>query len=163
MLPRAKSLAISVLCGVVVAAACSNQPEGARCDRNNGNDDCESGLVCTPSSQVTYGVQNPQTAGELDFGICCPPQNQGATTFTSSACFPATSAPGGGTGGQGKDSGTQPDAGTSAGGTGTGGTTSTGGTGTGGASSGGSAAGGSPSTGGSPASGGAPADAAAHG
>jgi hypothetical protein len=46
-------------------AGCANQGEGDRCDRRNGNIDCESPLLCL---KVTG-------RGEL----CCPPAGQAST------------------------------------------------------------------------------------
>ncbi len=49
---------------VVLASApfaCSSQGEGQRCNVDNGNDDCEEGLVCTSSREL---------GGNAD--ICCP-------------------------------------------------------------------------------------------
>lgn len=36
------------LWALLVLAACASQAEGERCDRTNGDGDCESGLRCTP-------------------------------------------------------------------------------------------------------------------
>jgi hypothetical protein len=57
-----------------VLPACSNQGEGERCDLqadNNGNDDCNSGLVCT--AKAVLGL-NPKT------DLCCPQDRTQATT-----------------------------------------------------------------------------------
>lgn len=65
-------LSFVVVCGVFVGA-CSNQAEGDRCDSQNGNDDCEDGLVCTPGKNIccpvppnaptTPGCQAPTSPG----------------------------------------------------------------------------------------------------
>lgn len=77
-------VAASVAIGLV--GACSNQPEGARCDYSlgggtpPGTDDCESPLVCTNPAELTWpsvgdaGTQRPGS------GICCPPDRKTATT-----------------------------------------------------------------------------------
>ncbi|HVW26510.1 MAG TPA: hypothetical protein VHC69_14175 [Polyangiaceae bacterium] len=69
------SLILLVL-GVSAASACSNQGEGQRCDKNSGDSDCASGLVCKtiPGSM----------AGSLPESVCCP-LNQSATTTACSA------------------------------------------------------------------------------
>jgi hypothetical protein len=51
---------------------CQGQGEGEQCNRlagNNGNDDCQSGLVCNTSVVSTPG-----------FGRCCPTDRTQATT-----------------------------------------------------------------------------------
>lgn len=42
---------------------CSNQGEGEPCSRNNGNEDCESGLVCTSKERLRSNSD-----------LCCPPE-----------------------------------------------------------------------------------------
>jgi hypothetical protein len=57
-----------------IVGACSNQGEGGVCDvraSNNGNDDCQSGLVCTPIT----GVNGAR---------CCPQDRSTATTVECS-------------------------------------------------------------------------------
>lgn len=51
---------------------CSAQGEGERCDPNNNNEDCASGLTC----QSIEGQTSP---------LCCPPPPQSASV---SACIP---------------------------------------------------------------------------
>jgi hypothetical protein len=58
------------------ANACSNQGEGQRCDKLSGNDDCESGLICTTLTPATTtvatdggGVKAPATYTP---SVCCP-------------------------------------------------------------------------------------------
>jgi hypothetical protein len=70
--------------GILSVPSCANQGEGERCDinaANNGSDDCNSGLVCTPPDQLRWPVtmdggiaQRPSTY------ICCPPNGVAATT-----------------------------------------------------------------------------------
>jgi hypothetical protein len=65
---RLAVLLLSAAAAASIVAACSNQGEGEVCDRragNNGNDDCQSGLVC-----VTTLVP----------ARCCPPDRSTATT-----------------------------------------------------------------------------------
>lgn len=64
--------ALLVTLGWMGAVACSNQGEGERCDMNNDNEDCASGLTC----QKIEGQQSP---------LCCPPAPQPASV---SACIP---------------------------------------------------------------------------
>jgi len=99
---------LAILAGgsLFVLPSCDNQHEGERCDNlagNNGNDDCQAGLVCTPPDQLRWpaltdgGIsQRPQTY------ICCPPAGMPATTdvcksagstFGSDAAIPDTSVP----------------------------------------------------------------------
>jgi len=62
----------TLLAAMVLSAACSNQGEGGRCDQNNKNDDCGSGLTCQK-------IQGQETA------ICCPPPSKPTSV---SACIP---------------------------------------------------------------------------
>ena len=65
---------------IVAIAACSNQEEGARCDFDNGNDDCLDGLVCTPKGGTSRpspnGVVNPPFNNS---DRCCPLDRSTAT------------------------------------------------------------------------------------
>lgn len=70
-------LALAVTAALATLWACSNMGEGERCETANGNDDCQSGLVC----RLTSGVQ-----------LCCPPLGQPSSSLE---CNGATS--GGGT------------------------------------------------------------------
>lgn len=101
-----------------VAAGCSRQAQGQRCDHKNGDDDCDTaaGLVCTPGGQL--GSQSD---------ICCPP-----TGATDPACIPGAL----GAGGSGSTTSSSTTTTTTS-------STSTSTTGTGGAGTGGSATGGS--------------------
>lgn len=126
-----------VVCGVLVASACASQAEGERCDTRSGNDDCETGLVCTPvsglaiGSQLTTGANQQSTA---NLGLCCPPSGDRSRQPVE-ACFPSTSTPGAGgsPGSGGADSGSASggagggDSGAATGGAATGGTTGSGG------------------------------------
>jgi hypothetical protein len=60
----------------VLALACSNQSEGQPCDPNNGNNDCNSNLICrTPP--------NPNATNAPD--VCCPQDLSQATTSECTA------------------------------------------------------------------------------
>lgn len=62
-------LAVPALVAGLVVAACSDEGEGQPCDpraNNNGNDDCQSGLICK-----TQAGGSPR---------CCPPDPAQATT-----------------------------------------------------------------------------------
>jgi hypothetical protein len=64
-----RSLGVVVALSLVVAApGCSRQAEGDRCDSQNGNADCEDGLVC-------------RTAGSLNApsDVCCPATGDATT------------------------------------------------------------------------------------
>lgn len=69
------SAALLVLAGTFVFQACSKQGEGERCESANGNDDCESPLLCK-------AIGN----GE----ICCPDDKAAATTAECRGGSPAT-------------------------------------------------------------------------
>ncbi len=73
-------LARSFLVGLTIVGAsaifmgaCSNQGEGDRCDTQNGNDDCQDGLICKsginvccpqdPAQATVLQCQAPSTAG----------------------------------------------------------------------------------------------------
>jgi hypothetical protein len=49
-----------LLLAIGMATACGSQGEGQRCDKLNGNDDCDTGLICQDV---------PVPAGA---SICCP-------------------------------------------------------------------------------------------
>jgi len=65
--------------------ACSNQGEGQRCDKNSGDSDCASGLVCTPynAAASSSGTGGASTAGELAEYVCCPQSGSATTTACS--------------------------------------------------------------------------------
>ena len=74
--------------------ACSNQGVGERCERDNGNDDCQSGLICR---QISQGRD-----------LCCPPAGQ---TSSSEECNGGSQAPDANGGPTGEDSGAGADSG----------------------------------------------------
>jgi len=85
----------SMLGGFVTLAACSNQGEGDRCQAENGNDDCQTGLVCLAATQKSFnggvGLVNPPYNNS---DRCCPYER---ATATHPACQPlSTSATGDG-------------------------------------------------------------------
>jgi hypothetical protein len=99
---RVGSLGLLVLV-LLLPFACSSQSEGQRCNVDNGNDDCESGLECKSSREL---------GGNAD--ICCPisgPSESpecipgGGTTAASTSVSTASGMGGmggaGGTGGMG--------------------------------------------------------------
>ena len=79
----------SLLCAFAALTACSNQTEGDRCQAENGNDDCQSGLVCLASSQKPFnggvGLVNPPFNNS---DRCCPADR---ATATHPACVNLTS------------------------------------------------------------------------
>jgi hypothetical protein len=107
--------------------ACAKQSEGERCDNQNaGNDDCASGLVCTPALQL-----QDQSADR-----CCPkserssdPRCQGPQNVGTGGSGGTGGTGGGGSGGDGSVNDVSSEA-TDAqeGGGGTGGTAGNGGT-----------------------------------
>ncbi len=72
----ASSVAVSCLVALaVVVSACSNEGEGEPCSQQNGNNDCNDGLVCVPPV-------NPRATNAPS--VCCPaPPAQG----TQPACI----------------------------------------------------------------------------
>jgi hypothetical protein len=76
-------LALAVVTGLCGAASCADQGEGERCDPDSASDDCESGLVCTRTTNLV-AVRAP-----LGSGLCCPPEGQAASV---DACSRASSA-----------------------------------------------------------------------
>jgi hypothetical protein len=82
---------------LVSVLACGEQGEGERCDLDNGDSDCESGLVCTPASDLirVAGGDSPGAA------LCCPAQGQASV----SACIAGSFGGGGGVGGSGAATG----------------------------------------------------------
>lgn len=59
---------VAALFLIAAAPGCSRQAEGDRCDSQNGNADCEDGLVC-------------RTAGSLNApsDVCCPATGEATT------------------------------------------------------------------------------------
>lgn len=98
----------SMLGGFVTLAACSNQGEGDRCQAENGNEDCQTGLVCLPATVKPVdnggtGLVNPPYNNS---DRCCPPDRAKAN---HPACVPLnTSATGDGAPPPG-DTGPKPD------------------------------------------------------
>ena len=122
--------------GLASASACSNQHEGERCDKLNGNDDCESGLVCTTyTGYTTSSGTGGQNQGGVLPAVCCPPQGQRATAeiCTANAITPIepSDAGSGGAAGDGGPGGAAGSAGAAGGGgeAGEGGTAGTAGAG----------------------------------
>jgi hypothetical protein len=56
-------------CGVLLCLAlawgCAKQAEGERCDQNNGDLDCDTGLVCRGKEQLSI-------VGTGAIALCCP-------------------------------------------------------------------------------------------
>lgn len=84
----------AVFAGLAVlgfVAACSSSGEGERCQLDNGNDDCSSGLVCTRATDLplppTYQGKVPDREGR-----CCPSDR---STATVAECAQTPQAPGG--------------------------------------------------------------------
>ncbi|HEX7605047.1 MAG TPA: hypothetical protein VF316_25695 [Polyangiaceae bacterium] len=50
-----------------LAAACTTQSEGQRCQFANGNDDCDNGLACVEGKLITL-----PGGGNSNADICCP-------------------------------------------------------------------------------------------
>jgi hypothetical protein len=82
---------IGVAAGVAASfmGACSNQPEGSRCDKlsgdsratsHPGSDDCESPLVCTSAEELLWPAVGEAGAQRPSTNICCPPDRTTATT-----------------------------------------------------------------------------------
>lgn len=102
------------LAGPMLAVACSNQAEGERCDRNNEDEDCQDGLVCT-SSQVLGGSADiccPENLGDSENAACIPgggATSAAATTTTGTTVTTSvSSSSSGGEGGAGGEGGTSP-------------------------------------------------------
>jgi len=73
-------LMASMLGGIVTLAACSNQAEGERCQAENGNDDCQDGLVCLAASQKDFnGGTGFVNAPYNNSDRCCPLDRDNAT------------------------------------------------------------------------------------
>ena len=94
------------LCNAVIGAsllltlpqACATQNEGERCDKKNGNADCDNGLLCT-QIDITGGV----------YAVCCYPL--GGTQNTSAPCLQSSGGGIGGTGGTPNTADAAPDGG----------------------------------------------------
>jgi len=84
------SLAIA---GAALAPACSNQPEGARCDPaagNQGRDDCNSGLICVQPGQLQWAAPEGGKPQPTSTGICCPDPATDAAATTAVCMMSAT-------------------------------------------------------------------------
>ena len=66
---------------LLLVSACGQQREGERCDRLNGDADCESALVCVEASKLSQIEDTPGAA------LCCPPPGQ---TPSVDACNPSS-------------------------------------------------------------------------
>ena len=68
---RARFTLVAALLVAAPLAACSNQAEGERCDRNNNNDDCQDGLVCKSSAELggNADICCPEGGSEVDEGV----------------------------------------------------------------------------------------------
>ena len=83
-LRKLATLALVSVAVALVAPGCSQQGEGERCDKDkNGDEDCDSGLTCTPKDSLLEGITDR----------CCP----AAGTETDKRCTPRSvaSEPGG--------------------------------------------------------------------
>ncbi len=74
-------LMASLVGGIVTLAACSNQGEGDRCQAENGDDDCQSGLVCLAATQKAFNGGGPGlvNAPYNNSDRCCPYDRSTAT------------------------------------------------------------------------------------
>ncbi len=67
-------VSITALVLSVLPAACSNQGEGDFCDTLNGNNDCQSDLICVEQAPGLVAMQGIATSR------CCPADSTQATT-----------------------------------------------------------------------------------
>lgn len=81
------------------ALGCANQGEGELCNRSNGDDDCESGLVCTSKEKLKSNAD-----------LCCPPPPKVPSVPQCSPGAGGASGPDAGAGGSGGSDAGQPDA-----------------------------------------------------
>ena len=89
-------------------AACSEQGEGERCQAENGNDDCESTLVCLAATQKAFnGGSGLVNAPYNNSDRCCPLDR---STATHPACVNPTVSPTGDGAAPPPDTGPRPDA-----------------------------------------------------
>ena len=63
MLP--KKVIRATFCAALACLACAKQAEGERCDTNSDDLDCESGLICRSSDQLSIEGRG--------VALCCPP------------------------------------------------------------------------------------------
>ncbi|MCE7891875.1 MAG: hypothetical protein DYH12_19595, partial [Sorangiineae bacterium PRO1] len=71
LLPHLCAIPLSAL---LWAPGCAKQGEGDRCDPLNGNQDCESGLICVSGAELVDDSADR----------CCPPVGQ---TISSDSCL----------------------------------------------------------------------------
>ena len=64
---RSRVRALGALALLLLGLGCSKQAEGERCDQNNGDLDCESGLLCVGEEQISITGTG--------FALCCPVTN----------------------------------------------------------------------------------------
>ena len=90
---RAPALLLFALVSSLTASlACSSQGEGEVCDRNNGDNDCQSGLTCVAAPGVSDTLTNSFR--------CCPiaptqPTTSACTLNTTTAIDASTEVPDG--------------------------------------------------------------------
>lgn len=65
----------------MLIASCTGQGEGQRCQSDNNDDDCQSGLTCGP----------PRSGSGSNFQVCCPPLGQ---PVTEDLCRQGSTGPG---------------------------------------------------------------------
>ena len=82
-------LLMSMLGVFTTLVACSDQGEGDRCQAENGNQDCQSGLVCLAATQKPFSGANVGlvNAPYNNSDRCCPADRSQAT---HPACTPPT-------------------------------------------------------------------------
>jgi hypothetical protein len=126
---------------IAAAPGCSRQGEGERCDTLNGDEDCNSGLVCVGKAQLGQNSDTCCPASLVSTDRRCVPvvggtTSGGDTTTGTGGGTGGTSSGTGGTGGTMTGTGGSTSSGTGGTSSGTGGGTMTGTGGTGGAMSG---------------------------
>ena len=70
---------LGVLTALAALGACSDQGEGDRCQAENGNSDCASGLVCVAGSQKDFNGGVGLANGSPSSDRCCPADRSTAT------------------------------------------------------------------------------------
>lgn len=89
LLSRLATFGLLALGASVFTPACGRQGEGERCSLQNGDNDCDGSLVCTPASRLRGdGVDR-----------CCP---ESASSYDDVRCTPRIGGSGGGTGSGGE-------------------------------------------------------------
>lgn len=73
-------VALPVLAALLLGTGCSKQAEGERCDINNGNLDCETGLVCAGEEEISITGRG--------VGLCCPITNPTVDACRADTSFP---------------------------------------------------------------------------